>query len=280
VTAPMSTPTLSRARELERALEEVQASRPAAVRVLQLADDPTADAKQVAAAIELDPMMTAQILRLANSAAFGMRSRVSSTQIAVSVLGFSAVRSIATLLAAGLRHNRHATPPGFWRHAAGTAAACSVVANRFGLARGDAFAIGLLHDLGVPILHSVDPEVHAQIMAMGEDTGSQCGGEVAEFGMSHAEAAARVLQNWNFPETFVEAIANHHDSALGATREEQVLIAGDALAHLVLTPSGVLGETQERIDAIGMDPASLEAAVGVIADYANEVFSALPTGDV
>src|SRR5690606_6584928 len=121
----------------------------AATRVLQLADDPNTDARQLAEAVEVDPMMTAQVLRLANSAAFGMSHRVASTQHAVAVVGFDAVRSIATLVAAGLRNGRHATPPGFWQHAAATAAACSVLSPRFGVPKGEAFSLGLLHDIGI-----------------------------------------------------------------------------------------------------------------------------------
>src|SRR4051812_24333856 len=152
-----------RMQELERALENVQAARPVAMEVLHLADDPDADARKVAACIEKDPILMAQILRLANSAAFGMTHQVKTTQIAVAVLGFSTVQSVAILVASGLRNLKHPAPDGFWDHSAATAAACSVVSRQFGVSPGDGFAIGLIHDLGVPMLNSIDPVTYAAI---------------------------------------------------------------------------------------------------------------------
>ena len=205
-------PNPNRVRDLERALEDVRASRPAAANVLAVTDDPNSNANDVAAAIDADPMMTAQVLRLANSAAFGMSERVASTQVAVSLVGQSAIRSIAVLLASGLRNHKNPVPRGFWSHSASTAAACAVLSSRFGVVRGDAFSLGLLHDIGTAILHSVDPSTHVSLVDADDDTTTLCIQEMLEFGMSHADAAARVLSSWNFPTAFVTAVAHHHDA--------------------------------------------------------------------
>jgi len=264
-----------RAEALERALGEVRASRPAATRVLQLADDPSTDGQQLAEAIEADPMMMAQVLRLANSAAFGMSHQVSSTQHAVSVIGFDAVRSVAALVAAGLRNSRHAVPSGFWRHSAGTAAACSVLSGRFGLSRGEAFSLGLLHDIGVAILQSVDPGPYASLRTSDLDTRAQCGLELAEFGMSHAEAAAQVLASWNFPVNFVTAIACHHDLDLGITPHERLLLAGEVLAALAEEPEAITSCDPSRLEALGLSAQVLPAMVALTLDYRSEVLATL-----
>ncbi len=254
----LTTPNPNRARDLERALEEVRASRPAAARVLVVTDDPNSDARAVATAIDVDPMLTAQVLRLANSAAFGMSERVSSTQVAVSLVGFSAIRSIAVLLASGLRNHKTPVPPSFWQHASVTASACAVMAGRFGVVRGDAFSLGLLHDIGSAILHTVDPATHAALIEEEDDTSLLCAQELAEFGMSHAEAAARVLAGWNFPSAFVAAVAAHHDAGVGETPLDRVLLAGDAVAHLVVLPeSEWSAERIDRIEALGVPRESL-----------------------
>ncbi len=262
-----------RAEALERALGEVRASRPAATRVLQLADDPATDGHRLSEAIEADPIMTAQVLRLANSAAFGMSHRVSSTQHAVSVIGFDAVRAMAALVAAGLRQSRHAMPTNFWSHAAGTAAACSVLAARFGLSRGEAFSLGLLHDLGVAILQSVDPGPYASLRTSDLDTRAQCGLELAEFGMSHAEAAAQVLSSWNFPEDFVGAIACHHDLDIGSSPHEQILLAGEVLAALADDPSAINSCDPERLDSLGLAQEMVPTMVALTLDYRTEVLA-------
>lgn len=271
-----TTPNPNRVRDLERALEDVRASRPAASRVLTVTDDPNSDARAVASVIDADPMMTAQVLRLANSAAFGMSERVSSTQVAVSLVGFSAVRSIAVLLASGLRNHKNPMPSSFWRHASTSAAACAVMASRYGVVRGDAFSLGLLHDVGAAILHSVDPTTHAALTADSDDSAALCVQEIAEFGMSHAEAAARVLASWNFPAAFVGAVACHHDGGLGDTPLEQVLLAGDAVAHLIVRPEEEwTDEELDRLEELGVPRTSVPDLARSTQDYANESMAVL-----
>lgn len=271
-----TSPNPNRITDLEKALEDVRASRPAATRVLTTTDDPNSGAAEVASAIDADPMMTAQVLRLANSAAFGMSERVSSTQVAVSLIGYSAVRSIAVLLASGLRNHKSPAPKDFWEHAATTAASCAVVSSRFGVVRGDAFSLGLLHDIGAAILHTVDATTHGAIAASEGDTTGLCVQELLEFGMSHADAAARVLSGWNFPEAFVAAVAHHHDPGRGTTPFDQVLLAGDAVAHVISSQDEPSFEDLERLEALGIPAASLPQISQSARDYAAEVIGSLP----
>jgi len=271
----ISEQTRTRSLDLTRAIEDLQASRPTALRVLTIADDPATDARSLAEAIDLDPMLTAQLIRLANSAAFGMQQRISSTQHAVSLIGFDSVRAVAALLASGLRNHKNPVPDGFWQHSAATAAGCSIVASRFGIPRGEAFSLGLLHDLGTALLHSIDPSIYDGLNADNEDTDIQCELESREFGLDHAGAAAQVLSSWNFPAAFVDAIESHHRSTL-STPQERVLVAGDALAHLVIGPSGTLVESGQQLEAMGISADAIPGITQLTSDYAVEVLSALP----
>lgn len=248
--------------------------------MLQLSDDPNTDGRQLAEAIDAEPLLTAQVLKLANSAAFGMSRRVASTQHAVSVIGFDSVRAVAAILASGLRNHKTPTPKGFWNHAAATAAACSVLSSRFGLSRGEAFSLGLLHDLGAAVLCSVDPKAYAEIdddaSGTRSDTAGRCAQEVAVFGMSHAEAGARLFGQWKFPELFVDAIANHHDVLVGLSPHERVLLAGDALAHLVLEPAGLTEVDPTRLETLGISAGALPDITALTLDYASDVLASLP----
>ncbi len=206
-----STPSEADLAQLCDALDAVSIARPAAIQVLSVIDDPNADAPKVAAAVEGDPAFATQVMRLANSAFYGMSGRVSNTGFAVTVIGFSAIRSLAAVTATGLDRADRPKPDGFWFHAAATAAGCSVVAPRFGLAKGDAFAAGLLHDLGIALLHGYDTTAHQGLLALhGADGVALDAAELEAFGMGHSAAAARVLSAWRFPKTFVEAVAVHH----------------------------------------------------------------------
>ncbi len=217
------------------ALDAISIARPAAIAVLSVIDDPNADAPRVAAAVEKDPAFAAQVMRLANSAFYGMSGRVSSTGFAVTVIGFSATRSLAAVTATGLANGDRPKPPGFWFHAAAAAAACSIVAPRHGLPKGDAFAAGLLHDLGLALLHGFDTTTHQHLLdTYGVDGSALSHAEQETFGMGHDAAAARVLAAWRFPEPLREAIADHHSytasEAIGPFAK--TIRAGDLLADL------------------------------------------------
>lgn len=264
--------------DLEKALENVQATRPIAMEVLHLADDPDADARKVAACIEQDPILVAQILRLANSAAFGMASQVKTTQIAVAILGFSTIRSVAILVASGLRNLKHPAPDGFWEHSASTAAACSVISRQFGVSPGDGFAIGLIHDIGIPMLNTVDPITYAGTIADGLDDQGSTTLEAVEFGMDHATAAATVLRNWSFPDSLTDAIARHHESPESqVSSESRLLVAGDAIAHLAApgaTRDASKADT-ECLLGLGFEQSEIKRLVGDVGGRSGGILASL-----
>lgn len=269
----IAAPNPARVEQLAAALEDVQAARPIAMRVLQLADDPNADARQIAACIEQDPILVAQVLRLANSAAFGMARQVKTTQVAVAILGFSTIRSMAIMVASGLRNLKNPAPKGFWEHSAAVAAACSVVSRQFGVSPGDGFAIGLIHDIGIPMLNTVDPVTYAEISADSTDDAALCERETEEFGMSHAHAAATVLSTWSFPESLVGAIGDHHLGTVPDTSEGRLLAAGDAIAHL--TVDGRSRPDEARLGDLGFEPKEISRLVADVGGRSGGILASL-----
>lgn len=260
------------------ALDQVRIARPAAVQVLTVVDDPNTDSPKVAATVELDPALTAQIMRLANSAFYGMSGRVGNTGFAVTVIGFSAVRSLAAMNATGLDDANQPTPAGFWRHAAASAAGCAAVAGRFGIPRNDAFAAGLLHDLGTALLHRFDPGAHAALLAEhGHDGRALRDAEAEVFGLGHDQAAARVLGAWRFPEAFVNAVGRHHESSANASPFDRVLMAGDLLAQLA-TGEQVLGEADTiALQLAGIEESELPELLAITAERCDEILATLPS---
>jgi putative nucleotidyltransferase with HDIG domain len=220
--------------ELLDELERLPAQPTAALRLLWLTDDPSSSSEDLAGVVQGDPALTAKIMRLANSVYYGLSGRVASAQFAVTVLGFSTVRSLAAAAAAGTLEDDHPAPDGFWAHAAATASACALVAGRVGARRPEAFSVGLLHDLGAALLHRCDPAGYDEVLLRMAGGSSLTDAEQAVFGMGHEEVTARVLEAWRFPSEFVEAIAAHHGSPADAgTPLAKALVAGEALALLL-----------------------------------------------
>lgn len=258
--------------ELCRALDSVSVAKPAAMRVLSVVDNPNTNAQMVAQAIELDPTFAAQIMRLGNSAYYGMSGKVGNTGFAVSVIGFAAVRSMAAISATGLS-TQSAIPDGFWRHAAAAAAGASVVAPRCGLPAADCFAAGLLHDVGTAFLHGFDQKGHLELIAEhGTDGAGLAAAEADKYGMGHDDAAAHVLSAWKFPVPFVEAVAWHHQASEGNNLADAVRM-GDLLAQL---SEGADAAIASELVASGIAAEEHEELVVATSDRAAEILSTLP----
>jgi putative nucleotidyltransferase with HDIG domain len=222
-------------------LERLPAQPSVAVRTVWVADQPQSSSKDLAAALTADPSLTARVLRLANSAYYGLSRRVADVAFAVTVVGFPTVRAMAAVHASGLfEPGEHTVPDGYWEHSVATASVCSVLAPRAGVRANQAFPLGLLHDLGSALLFRADPERFEAVQAEARSGRPLRSVEKAVYGMPHDEAAARVFSAWRFPETFIEAVADHH--AHPATLSEPhslLLVAAESVAaRLVNCDSG------------------------------------------
>lgn len=258
---------------LSAALDKVSVERPAAIHVMRATDDINATAPSIGAIIDTDPSFAARVMRLANAAFYGMSGRVTNTGFAVTVVGFSAVRSLAAVAAAGLDGDDRPCPEGFWPHSAAAAAGCSAVAHRFGVAAGDAFAAGLLHDLGIALLHGFDPIVHQHLIDRhGFDGAALAAAEAEAFGMGHDAATSRVLSAWRFPEPFVDAIARHHAERPGTDPFARTVWVGDVVARLVDDPDDV--ELRSLASSLLSDD-DVDATIESVGQRADEVMASL-----
>lgn len=218
---------------LVRSFDQLTVGRTAATQVLAVIDDPNADARRIASVVETDAALATQLLRLANSAFYGVSRGVGSVSFAVTVIGFSSVRSMAAVHASGLRGKSH-VPEGFWRRAALHAAASSAVAPVIRFPVADAFAVGLLHNIGLGLIHAVDPPAHQKLLdEHGHDGAALRDAELTMFGMGHDAVGARALEVWSFPETFVTGVAHHHTPQATPSGVSQLILAGTAVAALV-----------------------------------------------
>jgi putative nucleotidyltransferase with HDIG domain len=238
-------------------LERLPAQPSVAVRTVWVADQPTSSAKDLAAALTADPSLTARVLRLANSAYYGLSRRIADVTFAVTVVGFPTVRAMAAVHASGLfEPGEHTVPDGYWEHSVATATVCSVLAPRAGVRPNQAFPLGLLHDLGTALLFRADPERFGAVQAQARDGRALRAAEKAAYGLAHDEAAARVFSAWRFPETFIEAVADHHAHPATLTEPHALLlVAAESVAgRLVRTPGYELEHGQNTgLRALNLD---------------------------
>ena len=231
-------------------LRHLPGQRPALLRVIQLSDDPDCSVRGLAEAAALDPAFTARLLQLANSAYYGRRGQVSAIGPAVAVLGADTVRGLAVTMALGLSGEHGALPDGFAVRSATAAAATRLLAPRVGADAGDAFCVGLLHEVGAVLLFRATAG-YAPLLALDEAERAQA--ERAWCGMTSHRLAAEVLGTVGLPVSLCSAIAAYPEqdgSALGLPLA-RALRAGVVLARAVAAGE-VDEETRQRLaDVVG-----------------------------
>jgi len=234
----------------------------AAMRLLWMLEDPRTSAADLGRLIESDPSLSTQVIRLANTAFYGLSGKVSSAWRAVTVLGLATVRALATTAAFDLFSEKgRSVPDDFWPHSVTSAAAAAALARRVGIQSNEAFSAGLLHDLGTALVFRRAPRRYdAMVDHRSRDhTLSLLDAERVEFGATHAEVGAAALSVMRFPVELVEAIGAHHSEPATITPLlGRLLVAADALAIAV---DGVVSEENVAIaDALeALDiPASAE----------------------
>ncbi len=243
--------------------------------ILELKNQPDADAKRLAALIELDPSLAGQIMKAAGSAYFGYRGKICSIQDAISrVLGFDRALHIAIGLAAGysLQH-RQAGPLGmdwFWRHALYTAAVMQSLAGMCPASQrplpGIAYLAGLLHDIGFLLLgYAHETVFHRLGHALEQDPGYRiCDLEEQIYGRTHADLGAQLLRSWRMPAEVVATAFSHHNPKYQGSHRSYAhlgLIADRLLARLGMGDDGEEAVPEEVLAATGLTEDHLSRAL-------------------
>ncbi len=187
-----------------------------AVEVLRMMDDPFVDMADVTEVIKRDPAMTAKILRVSNSPYYGMKQHVGTLKLALVILGVQEVRNIVLGVSVfdTLRDGMQTglVPETFLRHSflVGGLSRKLGATLRMGI-QGEAFVCGLLHDIGKLVLLRQLKTLYAHVLkSTGGHTLKLCEAETAQYGFTHADAAAALAERWNFPKTLTDAIHFHH----------------------------------------------------------------------
>lgn len=207
-TTPQAVETPPQVDALLADLNSLPAQRVVLLHVVRVADDPQSSLRGLGEAAARDPAFTARMLQLANSAYYGRAGRVTSIGPAVALLGGETVRGLAVTMALGLSGEHGALPNGFWERATTTAAASQLVAPAMGAQPGDAFCVGLLHEVGRALLFRAAPVGYAALCD-GVEGAALAAAERAWCGTTSGELAAAALTAAGLPTTLCRTIAEH-----------------------------------------------------------------------
>ncbi len=219
-----------------------------ALEVSRLANDPMAGMSEIVRIIRNDPSMTGKILRVSNSAFYGMPRRVESLNMALVLLGMREVSSLVTSISIlkSFPSNKDANfqRETFWEHSAGTGEIARVLASKLHLRlHGIEFTAGLLHNIGKIVLHQYYPkELNEAFKLAREEMIPSIVAEQRLVGTDHAEVGSWLAEKWSLPNSIVESIRYHHQPHLAP--EQSVLTAivhlASNLARAILDPDARL----------------------------------------
>ena len=226
------------------AVDELHTSPTVAWRVLNLLKDPEFDVRDVESHLEADPALTAAILRLVNSAAYGLPRRISSLRQAIMLMGTRSLR-LAVLSFGLVDRLTRGTPAqvydDFWRRALTTAVAAARLSREVQRSAADeAYSAGLLADLGVLVLAQVDTNRYVKLYTQHPHGTTLQEAETSRYGFSHAALGGRLLSRWGIPNPLPMAAADHHLPPVGDALLFQTVYAGTLLADVLWTPGSPL----------------------------------------
>jgi putative nucleotidyltransferase with HDIG domain len=206
------------------------------VELMSSIDNEETDVRALGQKIALDQALTAKTLRLANSSFYGMSTKVTTIDQAISVLGFHSIRTLVTACAVTSSFSASDSRvdfQAFWRHSVACAVCAKLLASHLKLNPAAAFTAGLLHDIGTLILANQLPEPYARMLAhRAEHDCTIVLAEQAVFGFDHAAAGAALCAYWKFPVLIQDAVAQHHQADGGGAPTLALAVhAANTIAH-------------------------------------------------
>lgn len=188
-------------------------------KVVQMTSDINSPAKEIIRVIECDPVMTVKILKVINSACYGLPKKITSIQRAVVYIGMNTIKNLALSVAAiGMLEDRKRAgfdTNGFLMHSLTTALISKLLGERLGRPQAecsDYFVAGLLHDFGKVVF--AECAFHEYLQAVEKASKEQLSLHLTEsefLGINHAQAGKMLAEKWELAGDLIETIEHHHD---------------------------------------------------------------------
>jgi len=269
--------------QLMAAVERMPAFPKSVQRVLELTRNPDVAPKAIVEVIEKDPVLTARILRVINSAFYALPNKISSVAQAVVMLGINTIKNLAIRSAAvGMIPQTNTAgfdTDAYLAHSLGTAEVGKLLAQKLGdVDPSEAYIAGLLHDFGKIVFTLSMPDLFKQALAAASETATSLHHtERRILGVDHTVAGALLAQRWEFPESLIEAIRAHHDSPPPVGLGRTLFLANQLVKYCKLghagsmvvepLPMGLAGRLGPDYDAVVVALPDLERQFELVRGY-------------
>ena len=189
------------------------------VKIIDTVEDPKSTARDLHEIIKNDPALSAKILKVVNSAFYGLPGQIANMDRAIVLLGLSAVKNIA--IAASISHvfkvdkpHPHFSAKDLWRHAVAVAVASRKLADASGSKGGmeELFLAGLIHDLGILVERQAFGDRFLPVVeTCAKSPRDLREVEVEKLGADHQDFGMGLGSRWKFPKHLLSAMGYHHN---------------------------------------------------------------------
>jgi len=208
--------------------------------LIALTEEPRATVAQIAGKIATDPTLTADLLKLVNSAHYALPSRVNNILQAVKLVGMKGLRNLLySYSAQKILGEKYAEMRTLWEHSYRAAFYAFQLARSFKPGSDildDVYVAGILHDLGQIIVTYLHPDFMEQMTLFCKE--KDIPARILErfsFGLNHADIGALIALKWNFPDQLIHGIRHHHDPLMAPQQFKDIVFCvylGVALCDL------------------------------------------------
>jgi putative nucleotidyltransferase with HDIG domain len=259
----------------------------AAVKLLSLMDDPDINVVQIETILGQDPGLMANILRLANSAYFGMPSKVGSIKQAVLLLGLRRLMQIVIASCVSAIMDKPVSgydlPPGeLWHHSIGVSVAAEGLIQELNLkVDEEIFTAALLHDVGKLVVGEfLDKDIKKIESSLSEGLSFEKAENIV-LGTNHADVGAQILKQWSLPSVIVNAVRWHHspESADNADVMLDIIHVANVLCLMIGVGVGRDGlqyqPSEAVVERLKLEPYHLERVASHVLQWVNELSDVL-----
>jgi putative nucleotidyltransferase with HDIG domain len=235
--------------KIKESIDKMPSLSPVLHKIIYVANDINSSAQDLTNVIQVDPVLTAKVVRMVNSAYFGLHKEITSLKQAVVMLGINTIKNVALSSAflgkVSIKGKTGLNEEDFWQHSLGVAVASKMIAKRLKVDPRyleEYFIAGLIHDIGKVLINNFFPDDMDRILtlaAKGDESIIDIERKVLK--LTHEEIGIAIGKNWKFDNSLLFAMGRHHQPILKGTSSIYSLVVSVADTFVKILQVGSSG---------------------------------------
>lgn len=251
-------------------------------KILEVTKNPQTTAKDLNKVISLDPVLVGKVLKLINSAYYGLQNKVTSLVTAIIMLGMNTIKNLAlsTAVLGNMKRKssfKSLNVDGFWRHSIAVGVLSKLIAEKIGVPaarREEYFIGGLLHDIGKIPLNELFEESYMKVIRTADlKKATLLDMEREIIGITHTEVGKMIAVKWNLTEETLECLLRHHDPNM-SSEQNYKLVASVYAANIYCNENQVGFSGSRHTKSI---EEHILTSIGITEEYLDGLFETIST---